>query len=178
MCSPFRPGRGFKTRSRVLRAGCGLPAELISFQAGGKSVGFRQAAEAGGVQTFLILRTPFCALLWRWALKNVGTCFLQAPRSKKLSIRYVFHGAGAPHRNSDAQKAHCFQQGLNCKVFWSALQLCRGFDLPYIIKAFIINPLLSPNQKPLNHPRQKEPHPVLRMDIILTPKSAHETQSE
>ena len=129
----------------------------------------------------------FCALLWRWALKNVGTCFLQAPRSKKLSIRYVFkklsiryvfHGAGAPHRNSDAQKAHCFQQGLNCKVFWSALQLCRGFDLPYIIKAFIINPLLSPNQKPLNHPRQKEPHPVLRMDIILTPKSAHETQSE
>ena len=32
----------------------------------------------------------FCALLWRWALKNVGTCFLQAPRSKKLSIRYVF----------------------------------------------------------------------------------------
>ena len=31
----------------------------------------------------------FCALLWRWALKNVGTCFLQAPRSKKLSIRYV-----------------------------------------------------------------------------------------
>jgi hypothetical protein len=54
----------------------------------------------------------FCALLWRWALKNVGTCFLQAPRSKKLSIRYVFHGAGAPHRNSDAQKAHCFQQAV------------------------------------------------------------------
>ena len=58
----------------------------------------------------------FCALLWRWALKNVGTCFLQAPRSKKLSIRYVFHGAGAPHRNSDAQKAHCFQQAVTPEV--------------------------------------------------------------
>ena len=77
---------------------------------------FGQVAEAGGVQTFLILRTPFCALLWRWALKNVGTCFLQAPRSKKLSIRYVFHGAGAPHRNSDAQKAHCFQQAVTPEV--------------------------------------------------------------
>ncbi len=77
---------------------------------------FGQATEAGGVQTFLLLRTPFCALLWRWALKNVGTCFLQAPRSKKLSIRYVFHGAGAPHRNSDAQKAHCFQQAVTPEV--------------------------------------------------------------
>jgi len=70
----------------------------------------------------------FCALLWRWALKNVGTCFLQAPRSKKLSIRYVFHGAGAPHRNSDAQKAHIFQHGLK-PVSGSDLQLlpvCTG----------------------------------------------------
>ena len=27
---------------------------------------------------------PFCALLWRWALKNVGTCFCQRQRSKSL----------------------------------------------------------------------------------------------
>ena len=39
-----------------------------------------------------------------------------SPRSKKLSIRYVFHGAGAPHRNSDAQKAHCFQQAVTPEV--------------------------------------------------------------
>ena len=42
--------------------------------------------------------------------------FEDAPRSKKLSIRYVFHGAGAPHRNSDAQKAHCFQQAVTPEV--------------------------------------------------------------
>ena len=84
------------------------------------------------LQPFLILRTPFCALLWRWPLKNVGTCFLQAPRSKTLSIRYVFHGAGAPHRNSDAQKAHCFQQavtGIRHRdiLFSSVPRVLRGY---------------------------------------------------
>ncbi len=38
-------------------------------------------------------------------MKNVGTCiFSSASAEKMLSIRYVFHGAGAPHRNSNAQK--------------------------------------------------------------------------
>ena len=32
-------------------------------------------------------------------------------------IRCVFHGAGASRRNCDAQKAYCFQYGLNCNLF-------------------------------------------------------------
>ena len=40
--------------------------------------------------------------------------FASPGAAKSFSIRCVFHGAGASRRNCDAQKAYCFQHGLNC----------------------------------------------------------------
>ncbi len=54
----------------------------------------------------------------------------------ELSIRCVFHGAGASRRNCDAQKAYCFQHGLNCNDEMNNVDIQEKIScvfFPYVI---------------------------------------------
>ena len=64
------------------------------------------------LQAYLILGAPFVCCCWGGPWKTPVLAFCKPWRSKKLSIRCVFHGAGASHRNSDTQKAFFFQRVL------------------------------------------------------------------
>ena len=48
--------------------------------------------------------SAFLCIVVEVGLEKRRYLLLQAMAQQKLSIRYVFHGAGASHRNNDAQK--------------------------------------------------------------------------
>ena len=66
------------------------------------------------VRAYLI-GAPFCALLWRWALKNVGTCFCKPWRSKSLVSATFFTERERPTETMMLKKVRSAQPNLYCK---------------------------------------------------------------
>ena len=92
------------------------------------------------VQTFLILRTPFCALLWRVGLEKRRYLLFASSAQQKAVSAYVFHGAERPteivmHKNlfqqAVTQAGHCSRRNLRRGVFRTycraTLGPCRRF---------------------------------------------------
>ena len=80
------------------------------------------------VRAYLI-GAPFCALLWRWALKNVGTCFCKPWRSKSLVSATFFTERERPTETMMLKKVRSTQLEQYCK---SAVTYCYFFFFAFL----------------------------------------------